>query len=500
MSGESDEVVALQLPNSIVASSHRAGNPHLIKLRRETVPVYRKGKVASFKTSYSGLLGIGSPRQEFRVVFDTGSGHVVLPAVECKSESCLVHRRYNMKASATSTPINMDGSPVKPGELCDQATIGFGTGSIKGEFVKDRVCVGASDDAVNNSAAASGLCMDMHSVVAVEMTTRPFKSFNFDGIFGLGLGSLALSEEFSAFGVMSKQLETPCFGAFLTEGENGDKDSEMALGGYNPQHLLEPLSWIDVANPEQGYWQVAIKAVRLGGVELDVCKDGSCRGVVDTGTSHLGVPAPFDAELAQMLTRDAGDLLDCRLTEAPELQIELSGVNLTLHPHNYMRRLPLREDVTVSSSIGVHVPGNNSDIEKAAAAPPVVPSVGDASSAAQVSAPEEAVGHERVQRFCRPRMMPVRLPPPLGPKLFILGEPLLHRYYTAYDWAGKQVGFGLSNTRQNTMPLSELFGERGSLPADVDMLLMQTQATVTSPAANRHMPIAKRGNVEKHSY
>ena len=28
--------------------------PHIVGLRRESVPVYRRGKVASFKTSYSG--------------------------------------------------------------------------------------------------------------------------------------------------------------------------------------------------------------------------------------------------------------------------------------------------------------------------------------------------------------------------------------------------------------------------------------------------------------
>ena len=33
----------------------------------------------------------------------------------------------------------------------------------------------------------------------------------------------------------------------------------------------------------------------------------------------------------------------------------------------------------------------------------------------------------------------VKLPEPLGPKLFILGEPVLHRYYTVYDWQEKKV-------------------------------------------------------------
>merc|ERR1712232_705602 len=43
-----------------------------------------------------------------------------------------------------------------------------------------------------------------------------------------------------------------------------------------------------------------------------------------------------------------------------------------------------------------------------------------------------------VKRFCNPRTMAVNLPEPLGPKLFILGEPVLHRYYTVYNWQAQQ--------------------------------------------------------------
>merc|ERR1719352_782633 len=93
--------------------------PHLIPLRRELVPVKRKGKVVSFRTSYSGVVSIGRPvAQSFRVVFDTGSGHLILPSVECGSEACLVHKQYNQTGSQTAVPINVDGSVVKPGKKC----------------------------------------------------------------------------------------------------------------------------------------------------------------------------------------------------------------------------------------------------------------------------------------------------------------------------------------------------------------------------------------------
>lgn len=45
-----------------------------------------------------------------------------------------------------------------------------------------------------------------------------------------------------------------------------------------------------------GYWQVGIRSIRIAGEVLEACEDGTCRGVLDTGTSHLGVPAPFDKD------------------------------------------------------------------------------------------------------------------------------------------------------------------------------------------------------------
>jgi hypothetical protein len=335
----------------------------------------------------------------------------------------------------------------------------------------------------------------MHVVLAVEMSTQPFKSFLFDGILGLSLDGLALNSRFSAFDVLTTQskLQRPHFGVYLTEGEDGE-DNEIAFGGHNVDRTLEPLSWAPIVMEDMGYWQVRILSVRIDGRELDVCKDGTCRGVVDTGTSHLGIPAPFDAEIADLLTVDSGDLKDCRLADAPAIEIEVEGYNLSLHSFNYMRRLPLREGVTVGSKQGVYVPSNetNATLEHRSAADAVplsnqsanattnasadaaaVPSAASSTNLAANASVEEA----EVKRYCRPRLMPVRLPEPLGPKLFILGEPVLHRYYTVFDWKQKRVAFALANNRRNTMTSDELMrlrGAGGELPKEVDMLLMQT--------------------------
>jgi len=271
----------------------------------------------------------------------------------------------------------------------------------------------------------------------------------------------------------SGRLPAPQFGVFLTDGEEGEQ-SEIAFGGYNSQKILEPLAWSPVAKADLGYWQVKIVAVRINGQELDVCKDGTCRGVADTGTSHFGIPSPFDLQFAELLTREAGDLLDCRMVDAPDVVFELESINLTIPALNYMRRLPLRAGISVGSAT---VAFNGSNLTN---------------STTNTNRPSETaytVGVARsveiddndtdVTRYCRPKLMPVNMPAPVGPKLFILGEPVLHRYYTAYDWAQLRVGFSLAKTHQNA---ADSDGkppvDKGLLPDEVERLLMQQRVSV----------------------
>lgn len=415
--------------------------PQKITLKRESVPIRRQGAIVSFKTSYSGVISIGSPAQEFRVVFDTGSAHVVVPADTCASDACAGKKRYSVADSESGYAVNADGSKVVDGELCDQVDIGFGTGEVTGEFVKDSVCLGSN-------TSGSQLCTDMYVVMAVKMSTQPFRSFGFDGILGLGLASLALSPDFSFFHLLAGNQKAPAaqFGVFLTE----DEASEITFGGFDKTRVLHDLQWSTVARSEQGYWQVPIVAVRVDGKEMDVCKDGTCRGVVDTGTSHLGVPVPHDKHIAHLLARDAGDLLDCRLADAPMLEIELETINITLQPHNYMRRLPLREGVKIGSSTLVTGPS-----------PKAI-----------------ANNSTNISRHCSAKLMPVNLPEPVGPKLFILGEPVLHRYYTVYDWSKLKVGFALANNMANSPDFSLASRGRGELPEDMERLLMQQRMSM----------------------
>jgi len=433
-------------PQEVVAEAVEGPVPYLLPLHREKVPVKQNGKVISFKTAYSGKISVGSPAvQEFSVVFDTGSGHVLLPSQGCDSNTCKAHQRYNITKSDKAAAVNADGSKVPDDELCDQATIGYGTGTVTGEFVHDSVCLGvpeqpqATKQSVGVPASENNnknkICTTMNMVVAVEMSAQPFESFKFDGIFGLGLDSLALSSEFSFFSRLSAQAaskKSASFGFFLSDGEHGEQ-SELAVGGHNSDRLMGPLSWAPVAMPKAGFWNVKIRSVRIGGVDVANCKKGGCKGILDTGTSHLGVPSQHIESITDLLSKNVADSEDCRSVEAPTLSIDINGFTITLGPEDYMPSRP------------------------ASSAPLAIAGPGPESKAAAV-------------HRCQPRVMPVNMQKPLGPNLFLLGEPVLHRYYTVYDWHKQRVGFGLANSHKNRLRNGEKAAATATATVKVEAL------------------------------
>jgi hypothetical protein len=421
---------------------------HAIPLHRQRVPVRSDEGVLSFKSVYFGTIFVGAPnKQKFSMVFDTGSGHVIVPSIACEKEACTMHRRYNHALSGIAQEIEHDGTPIKPGEARDQITVAFGTGEVTGQFAHDRLCLdvaaSASDDtAVTAPAeAAPPGCVDMRLVTATEMSEEPFSSFSFDGVLGLGLDALALAPEFSFFGMMARSggLQHETFGVFLAESD--DDFSEISFGGHNPDRVkTADLNWAPVALPDLGYWMVRILAIRVGGRRLDFCDDGECRAVVDTGTSLLAVPGGFTEELKHQLgstlkdpPANADGTIDCRRAMGSLLEFDIEGSTLELDPGDYARP---------------SVQMNDGDDEAAEAAATAALSGEEvqriASRNLDANSSLKAAEDEKVLAKCHPTLMPIDLPEPLGPKLFILGEPVLKKYYTTYDWHQKRIGFGLA--------------------------------------------------------
>lgn len=389
---------------ALTGSYFALGEPAVvIPLDKQYVPVHRDGKIVSYKTAYFGRIFVGAPEpQNFTVVFDTGSGHFFLPSMGCESESCRRHKRYDFLASGSAKPIDHTGQEVTAdvGER-DQVAISFGTGEVSGDFVEETFCLTKHTGGFKDMPLD---CTKVRVIAATQMTEEPFNSFEFDGVIGLGLASLAVDPAFSVFEQLAKSSKfLPQFGYFLSDRD--DVPSEVSFGGHDERRLASDLQWSPVHKPELGFWQVKVLSVTVGGQKLPLCEDG-CAAIADTGTSLLGAPRQAAQQLHRLLARKAPEAssdLDCRDFEGPDIVFELEGgVTLVIGAREYSRAAPMQ--------------------------------------VLRAGLPTQVV--------CRASLLPVDKSPALGSKAFILGEPMLRKYYTVYDWQRKQVGFALSKQPQ----------------------------------------------------
>jgi hypothetical protein len=268
------------------------------------------------------MLRIGTPPQEFQVVFDTGSGNLIIPSKECKSEACKMHRMFDSKESSTAVNVAFADTPddeVKPSGDRDVVTITFGTGEISGLFVKDHICIG-------------DICTHGDFIAVTEETDQPFSLVPFDGIFGLGLPQMSEAPHFNVLDCMirDKVLKKNMFSVYLAADDNDE--SEISFGQIASHRMASELVWVPVSNP--GYWQVEMKDVVVGADPQELCK-GKCQVAVDSGTSLLAGPSEIVSALNGIL--DVKD--DCsNFDSLPDLGFLIGGHTLKLSPDDYVDR------------------------------------------------------------------------------------------------------------------------------------------------------------------
>jgi saccharopepsin len=282
------------------------------------------------KTAYFGRLDIGHPAQSFSVVFDTGSGNLLVPADDCQSEACHKHDRFYQSKSPSAREVSCEGTPLVEGEEPphDEVTITFGTGEIWGRCLQDKICIGS-------------VC-DRGSFIAATYESRnPFESFAFDGVLGLGLLSMSQGEDFNIMHRMQTHdaLKQSLFSVFLSDLDA--ERSEVTFGEVKHEHLASDLFWVNVAR-DSGYWEVQIADITIDDHPQDLCPN--CYVAVDTGTSELAGPSDVVDTLAEKLNV----LMDCSNYDSlPKLGFVVGDHILNLEPTDYVDKDGSRCDVSL---------------------------------------------------------------------------------------------------------------------------------------------------------
>ncbi|CAD7937213.1 unnamed protein product [Amoebophrya sp. A25] len=310
-------------------------------LRRDLSDAHATVPVAQFY----GTVMVGTPPQPFDVVFDTGSGNLVIPSAYCGEEACVSHHRYSPTKSKSAIQLmDLEGSDTRHAvtkreeSMRDTTTITYGTGKITGDYMHDRLCLDASTPTksptadedeteredtvlaeksagVEVRATASGAsrgsktskknqknCASVAFLGVKEESKFPFEELPFDGILGLALPELSASPGFNVATAFAPAHFTFLLGLPKPEVLVNELPSEE-------RHISSALEWAPTLNDAAGYWAIGIKKLRLGFHGLDgkeisskeLQNPSATRIALDTGSSLSMGPTTDVTQLLQLV-------------------------------------------------------------------------------------------------------------------------------------------------------------------------------------------------------
>jgi len=249
---------------------------------------------------YFGRIAVGTPPVQQTVVFDTGSGALVIKGRKCHIDGSSRGIRgatggcqgpdkgYAAASSRTSRPSMMPFAG------------GYGSGGAGGVDVMDVVRLAGH--------TAPGMLFS----VAEDEAAR-FSGFKFDGIFGLDfeVPNGADTDNFNALcQAAARRPAAPkmfCgFALFLTPKPN-QKGSLLTIGGYlagkartgSRWRTAQVVAYYGKDDASWGYWAVRISSIGFGGTG-DMCSaakranKGQCIAIYDSGTTYIQLPGTLD--------------------------------------------------------------------------------------------------------------------------------------------------------------------------------------------------------------
>lgn len=210
---------------------------------------------------WSGPVMIGTPGQPFTLDFDTGSADTWIPSINCNTDACASHHKYDPSKSSTSDLVEGKNLAVQ-----------YGDGSTTtGVVYKDTVTV-------------AGVTAQGQTIGVATKLSDSFANDPMDGIMGMGYQSISQMNVPPFFQSLMKQNKVAkAQFSFNLESAGSEVNSELYLGGANPNMYQGNTEWHPVVS--ESYWVLNGDAY----VDKKPASD-DFYAIIDTGTTVIVAP------------------------------------------------------------------------------------------------------------------------------------------------------------------------------------------------------------------
>nr|CAD1833739.1 unnamed protein product [Ananas comosus var. bracteatus] len=455
---------------------------------------------------YFGEIGIGTPPQNFTVIFDTGvliCGYrrrsaishsrvsAFLPSFLPLPFGCVWKRNITLRATTSQIAClfhhkfkaSKSSSYTKNGESCK---ITYGSGTISGFFSQDHVLVGDL------------LIKDQVFIETTREASLTFLVAKFDGILGLGFPEISVGSVPPLWYSMAEQklIDKKVFSFWLNRNENDENGGEIVFGGVDSKHFKGDHTYVPITR--KGYWQFEMGDFLIDGHSTGFCA-GGCAAIVDSGTSLLAGPTTIVTQINHAIGAEGVVSMECKevVKEYGELILELliaqtspqkvcskiglcvfdgarnvgSGIESVVEKQrkerssvgdnllctacemavvwieNQLRENQTKEKILAyANELCERLPSPNGEATVACDLISSMPNIAFTIANKTFSlTPEQYVlkVEEVGQSMCISGFMAFDVPAPRGP-LWILGDVFMGAYHTVFDFGNNKIGFAKS--------------------------------------------------------
>ncbi|KAI9263391.1 aspartic peptidase domain-containing protein [Phascolomyces articulosus] len=248
---------------------------------------------------------IGTPPQEFLLLFDTGSADTWIPSNKCsETDGCLSGHQFDHTQSSTfhetKYPLN----------------ITYGTGNAMGDYFVDTLRVG-------------DLTLDKQVLAMVDTNEGPIAQqstaedggdeYVLDGIFGAGYpGGTIMYQRFNQSYYpfaqslyLANKIPEPLFSVFIGESEKSEWCGEITFGDINKEKMDGDLVYTDVVTythrttglSVHERWTAWVQGFQVKNVNFKFSKTGT-PFAIDTGSNFMYLPKHLATQLAKTIAPD----------------------------------------------------------------------------------------------------------------------------------------------------------------------------------------------------